>query len=63
MFISYKETDELTGGRTPDSVIGQELYDRVGGGRLQGVLLRVTLENALGSAYEPTIFAARKAPE
>lgn len=58
VFISYKETDEFTGGRTPDSVIGQELYDELEEDGYKVFFSRVTLENALGSAYEPTIFAA-----
>lgn len=58
VFISYKETDELTGGRTPDSMIGQELYDELERDGYKVFFSRVTLENALGSAYEPTIFAA-----
>ncbi|MDR0766820.1 MAG: leucine-rich repeat protein, partial [Odoribacteraceae bacterium] len=57
VFICYKETDDK-GRRTPDSVIAQELHDELAGEGYKVFFARVTLENKLGEAYEPCIFAA-----
>lgn len=57
IFICYKETDEA-GGRTIDSVIAQELYDRLTAEGLKVFFSRITLERQLGDSYEPYIFAA-----
>ena len=56
-FICYKETDE-NGGRTPDSVYAQEIYDALTARGHHVFFSRITLENKLGEAYEPYIFAA-----
>lgn len=57
VFICYKETDEH-GRRTPDSVLAQELYYELEEAGLKAFFSRITLEDKLGSAYEPYIFAA-----
>jgi len=57
VFICYKETDSL-GERTRDSVIAQELYYELTEAGFKVFFARITLEDKLGSAYEPYIFAA-----
>lgn len=57
IFICYKETD-ANGDRTLDSVLAQDLYDRLTGEGYKVFFSRITLEDKLGSAYEPYIFAA-----
>lgn len=57
VFICYKETDN-NGRRTPDSVLAQELYYQLTQEGFKVFFSRITLENKLGSAYEPYIFAA-----
>ena len=57
VFICYKETDR-NGRRTPDSVIAQELYNELTRDGFKVFFSRITLEDKLGSAYEPYIFAA-----
>ena len=57
VFICYKETDDL-GNRTEDSTIAQDLYDKLTADNLKVFFARITLEDKLGSAYEPYIFAA-----
>ena len=57
VFICYKETNER-GQRTPDSVLAQELYYELTDLGLKVFFARITLEDKLGSAYEPYIFAA-----
>ena len=57
IFICYKETDE-TGGRTLDSVIAQDMYDALTDKGYRVFFSRITLEDKLGEAYEPYIFAA-----
>ena len=57
VFICYKETDN-GGRRTPDSVLAQELYYQLTGEGFKVFFSRITLEDKLGSAYEPYIFAA-----
>ena len=57
IFICYKETDEQ-GKRTRDSVIAQELYHELIKDGFKVFFSRITLENVLGTAYEPYIFAA-----
>lgn len=59
IFICYKETDSK-GERTHDSVIAQDIYDKL---ILQGFKVffaRITLENKLGKEYEPYIYSALK---
>ena len=57
IFICYKETDER-GERTIDSVIAQEIYDTLTEKGYKVFFARITLEDKLGTAYEPYIFAA-----
>lgn len=57
VFICYKETDEY-GKRTRDSVIATELYDNLIREGFKVFFARITLEDKLGTAYEPYIFAA-----
>ncbi|MBQ9084123.1 MAG: leucine-rich repeat protein, partial [Clostridia bacterium] len=57
IFICYKETDN-NGRRTPDSVLAQELYYLLKDEGFKVFFARITLEDKLGSAYEPYIFAA-----
>ena len=57
IFICYKETDN-SGKRTPDSVLAQDLYYELTEQGFKVFFARITLEDKLGSAYEPYIFAA-----
>ncbi len=57
IFICYKETDER-GDRTIDSVIAQDIYDALTEKGYKVFFARITLEDKLGTAYEPYIFAA-----
>lgn len=57
VFICYKETDS-DGKRTQDSVLAQELYYQLTQEGFKVFFSRITLEDKLGSAYEPYIFAA-----
>ena len=57
IFICYKEADEK-GSRTRDSVLACELYDRLTQEGFKVFCSRITLEDKLGMAYEPYIFAA-----
>lgn len=57
VFICYKETDD-TGARTQDSVIANDIYYQLTQEGLKVFYAAITLEDKLGSAYEPYIFAA-----
>ena len=57
VFICYKETD-ANGRRTPDSVLATELYHELTKEGFKVFFARITLEDKIGSAYEPYIFAA-----
>ena len=57
VFICYKETD-AQGRRTPDSVLATELYHELTKEGFKVFFSRITLEDKLGAAYEPYIFAA-----
>ena len=57
VFICYKETDN-GGRRTQDSVLAQDLYFGLKNEGFNVFFSRITLEDKLGSAYEPHIFAA-----
>ncbi len=57
VFICYKETDE-NGSRTPDSVIANDIYYQLTSSGFKVFYAAITLEDKLGSAYEPCIFAA-----
>ena len=57
VFICYKESD-ANGERTRDSVLAQDLYYGLKDEGFKVFFARITLEDKLGSAYEPYIFAA-----
>lgn len=57
VFICYKETDK-DGRRTQDSVLANELYHQLTNEGFKVFFSRITLEDKLGVAYEPYIFAA-----
>ena len=57
VFICYKETDSY-GRRTHDSVLAQDLYFQLKQEGFKVFFSRITLEDKLGVAYEPYIFAA-----
>ena len=57
VFISYKEKDE-NGERTPDSVIAQDIYRELTREGYRVFFSRISLEDKLGTEYEPYIFAA-----
>lgn len=60
VFICYKETDDETGLRTPDSETGNKLFELLSGYGLKVFFSRITLQDKLGVNYEPYIFAALK---
>ena len=57
VFICYKETD-ANGRRTPDSVLANDIYHQLTQEGFKVFFARITLEDKLGTAYEPYIFAA-----
>lgn len=57
IFICYKETDE-NGDRTRDSVIAQDIYDKLIEKGYKVFFSRITLEDKLGTEYEPYIYSA-----
>ena len=57
VFICYKETDE-SGQRTPDSAIANDIYHQLTNEGFKVFYAAISLEDKLGSAYEPCIFAA-----
>ena len=57
VFICYKETDE-NGKRTVDSIIANDIYYQLTEEGFKVFYSAITLEDKLGEAYEPYIFAA-----
>lgn len=57
VFICYKETDE-SGKRTQDSVIANDIYYQLSEEGYKVFYAAITLEDKLGTEYEPYIFAA-----
>lgn len=57
IFICYKETSD-DGQRTLDSVIAQDVYEKLIEKDYKVFFSRITLEDKLGQEYEPYIFAA-----
>ncbi len=57
VFICYKETDQ-DGRRTRDSVLAADLYHQLVQEGFKVFFSRITLEDKIGTAYEPYIFAA-----
>jgi len=58
IFICYKETDEESRQRTMDSLLAQDLYQKLTEAGYRVFFSRITLESKLGVQYEPYIFAA-----
>ena len=57
VFICYKETG-ADGKRTQDSVLANDIYHQLTNEGYKVFYAAITLEDKLGSAYEPIIFAA-----
>ena len=57
IFICYKETDD-NGERTLDSVLAQDVYESLTAKGYRVFFSRISLEEKLGTEYEPYIFAA-----
>ena len=57
IFISYKATDE-NGEKTEDSIIARNIYDKLVEQNYKVFFSEKTLEDRLGSDYEPIIFKA-----
>lgn len=57
IFICYKETDN-SGQRTKDSVFAQDIYNQLVQANYNVFFSRITLEDKLGTEYEPYIFSA-----
>ena len=57
IFICYKETDD-NGNRTLDSVLAQDVYESLTSKGYRVFFSRISLEDKLGTEYEPYIFAA-----
>lgn len=57
IFISYKETDS-EGTRTKDSIAAQKLYEKLTESGYKVFFSRITLEDKIGTEYEPYIYAA-----
>ena len=57
VFICYKETDS-DGKRTPDAIIANDIYYQLTREGFKVFYAAITLENKLGHAYEPYIYAA-----
>ncbi len=58
IFICYKETDDITGARTEDSLIAQDIYTQLIKDGYKVFFSRVTLREVAGTEYEPYIYAA-----
>ena len=57
IFISYKETD-VNGNRTKDSIEAQKLYESLTEAGYKVFFSRITLEDKIGTEYEPYIYSA-----
>ena len=58
IFICYKETDDVTGVRTEDSLIAQDIYSQLLKDGYRVFFSRVSLRGVAGTEYEPYIYAA-----
>ena len=58
VFICYKETDDSTKERTRDSLDAQDIYYQLTQEGYRVFFSRITLEDKVGTEYEPYIFAA-----
>ncbi|MCD8091195.1 MAG: TIR domain-containing protein [Clostridiales bacterium] len=57
IFICYKESDSF-GQRTEESVLSQDIYDKLTNKGYRVFFSKISLEDKLGEKYEPYIFAA-----
>ncbi|MDY3929449.1 MAG: toll/interleukin-1 receptor domain-containing protein, partial [Clostridia bacterium] len=57
IFVSYKEA-AANGGRTKDSIVAQDLYEKLTEQGYKVFFSRITLEDKIGAEYEPYIYAA-----
>ena len=57
VFICYKETDD-SGKRTPDSVVANDIYHQLTMEGFKVFYAAISLEDKLGTEYEPYIFSA-----
>ncbi len=58
IFICYKETDDVTGARTEDSSIAQDIYTALTEMGYKVFYARNSLRKVAGTEYEPYIYAA-----
>lgn len=58
IFICYKETDDITGSRTEDSSIAQDIYTALTEMGYKVFYARNSLRKVAGTEYEPYIYAA-----
>ena len=58
IFICYKENDDITGNRTEDSLIAQDIYTELVKQGYKVFFSRITLRDVAGKEYEPYIYAA-----
>ena len=58
IFICYKETDDITGVRTEDSTIAQDIYTALTEMGYKVFFARNSLRKVAGTEYEPYIYAA-----
>lgn len=58
IFICYKETDDITGIRTEDSLIAQDIYTKLIKDGYRVFFARDSLREVAGADYEPYIFSA-----
>lgn len=58
IFICYKEIDDITGARTEDSLIAQDIFTELLKDGYRVFFSRVSLREVAGTEYEPYIYAA-----
>ncbi len=58
IFICYKENDDITGDRTADSLIAQDIYSELLKDGYRVFFSRVSLRDVAGTEYEPYIYSA-----
>ena len=58
IFICYKEMDDITGSRTEDSLIAQDIYTELLRAGYRVFFSRASLREVAGTEYEPYIYAA-----
>ena len=60
VFICYKESEDVTGERTKDSILAESIYNEYEKQGVRVFFARISLEEHLGENYEPYIYAALK---